>query len=355
MEKMSMCVAVVWRGPSDVKPATTRNYQRLRPIFEALALEGIDAEPVVYTDAGPDLRERLLRFDGALVWVDPIAEGETRDTLNQLLRDASTAGVWVSAHPDTIDKMGTKEVLYRTRTLGWRTETRLYRSAAEFVAGFPASLAGGPRVVKQNRGNGGIGVWKVTLDDDPNSVPALPSAATRVRIQHAAPRDGVTEVVTLADFTNRCRDYFADGGKLIDQPYLVRIAEGMIRTYMVRDHVVGYASQQPGGAQPNKSDAGPTLGLPSAKTMFAANASQFARLRSALENEWIEGLCALTSVADDELPLLWDADFLYGPPNEAGQDTYLLCEINVSSVLPFPPDTPRALARAVRQRLCQSV
>lgn len=57
--------------------------------------------------------------------------------------------------------MGTTEVLYQAKHLGWGTDTYLYRSAAEFNAAFPARLrSAGPLVVKQNRGNGGQGVWK---------------------------------------------------------------------------------------------------------------------------------------------------------------------------------------------------
>ena len=36
------------------------------------------------------------------------------------------------------------------------------------------------------------------------------------------------------------------------------------------------------------------------------------------------------------LPAPWDVDFLFGPKTATGQDTYVLCEINVSSVAPFP-------------------
>jgi hypothetical protein len=35
------------------------------------------------------------------------------------LRDVAARGVWVSAHPDVVQKMGTKEVLHRTRTMSW--------------------------------------------------------------------------------------------------------------------------------------------------------------------------------------------------------------------------------------------
>ena len=54
-----------------------------------------------------------------------------------MLCDVATHGPWVSAHPDVILKMGVKEVLYRTRHLGWGTDTHLYREAEEFGATFP--------------------------------------------------------------------------------------------------------------------------------------------------------------------------------------------------------------------------
>jgi hypothetical protein len=40
-----------------------------------------------------------------------------------MLRDLAARGVWVSAHPDVILKMGVEDVLYRTRHLGWGTDT----------------------------------------------------------------------------------------------------------------------------------------------------------------------------------------------------------------------------------------
>src|SRR6202012_1109902 len=123
------------------------------------------AEPALYADDVADqVREQLLRCDGVLVWVDPPSQGRDRVVLDALLRDVASNGVWVSTHPDVILKMGVKEVLYRTRHLGWGVDTRLYRSPDEFAAAFPPLLrASGPRVIKQNRGNGGQGVWKVEI------------------------------------------------------------------------------------------------------------------------------------------------------------------------------------------------
>jgi hypothetical protein len=342
----------MWRGDREARDTAVRENNRLRPVFDALAELGIAAEPAVYCDAVVDeVRDQLLRHDGVLVWVDPIGDREDRTTLDAVLRDVSSHGVWVSAHPDVIQRMGTKEVLYRTRSLGWGTDTHLYTSAADFHARFPARLAEGrPRVLKQNRGNGGIGVWKVALVTD--VVTASASDAV-VRVQHAAPRDAVTEDVTLGTFIARCDPYFAGTGRLIDQEFVERLPEGMIRAYVVRGEAVGFACQQPAVSSPDQDAPPPdqVLGLPSAKTMYDASEPAFEMLRTRLEDEWIPGLQDVVGVDSTELPLLWDADFLYGPKTDSGTDTYVLCEINASCVIPFPHEAPRMLARAVKDRL----
>jgi len=156
-------IAILWRGDAQARRTATQQNNRFFRIFEELAAVGIDAEPAVYDEAFADeVREQLHTADGVLVWVDPIHQGKTRTTLDALLRDVASRGPWVSAHPDVILKMGVKEVLFRTRHLGWGCDTHLYRTAAEFRAAFPRRLqSSGPRVIKQNRGNGGQGVWKV--------------------------------------------------------------------------------------------------------------------------------------------------------------------------------------------------
>src|ERR1700690_3282563 len=155
-------VAVLWRGDHEARRTATPQNNRFCRIFEALAGLGIHAEPAGYSDDIADEgKEQLLAVDGVLVWVDPIHQGMTRRVLDAMLRDVAARGPWVSAHPDVILKMGVKEVLYRTKHLGWGVDTHLYRTPADFNDGFPARLqTAGPRVLKQNRGNGGEGVWK---------------------------------------------------------------------------------------------------------------------------------------------------------------------------------------------------
>ncbi len=156
-------IAIVWRGDRAVRQTATPQNNRFHRVFEELAAVGIAAEPAVFDETFADeVREQLLVADGVLVWVNPLQDGEkTRVVLDPLLRDVAARGPWVSAHPDTILKMGTKEVLHRTRDIGWGADTHLYRTATEFRDNFLGRLrADGPRVLKQNRGNDGQGVWK---------------------------------------------------------------------------------------------------------------------------------------------------------------------------------------------------
>src|SRR2546423_6636068 len=155
-------VGILWRGARSADSIASGEKGRLQPIFEALRQRAVTPEAVVFSDdAIDDIRAQLLQLDGVLVWVDPIMGDTDRSKLDALLREVASARTWVSAHPDVILKMGTKEVLFRTRDLGWGGDIYLYESVQQLKDEFPARLATGPRVVKQNRGNGGIGVWKV--------------------------------------------------------------------------------------------------------------------------------------------------------------------------------------------------
>jgi hypothetical protein len=323
----------------------TRNHGRLEPIRAALLDAGVDVEPVLYNDLTSNaIAEQLLRFDGVLVWVDPISPDGDRSVLDATLRDVASRGTWVSAHPETIMKIGTKEVLYRTRSLGWGADTHLYSTVEELRSQFAPRLARKRvRVLKQLRGNGGIGVWKVA---------ALDPEAQNVRVQHAAPRDDATEDLPLTEFIDRCASYLDGPGKLIDQPFASRLPEGMIRAYLVERELVGFARQRPISSEVD-ADAPPpdrVLGMPSAKTMYNADEPQFADLRTRLEREWLPELARLVGLRGDDVPILWDADFFYGPRTASGVDTHMLCEINVSSVIPFPDTVPSKVAAAVRRR-----
>ena len=83
-------------------------------------------------------------------------------------------------------------------------------------------------------------------------------------------------------------------------------------------------------------------------------AGSIGRMRAMMEAEWTPGMMETLGIAREELPLVWDADFLYGPRPPDGEDTYVLCEINVSSVFAIPDQAPAAIARLAEERLRSS-
>jgi len=342
-------VALVWRGDAEARSKASAQTSRLHRIFEALAGVGIVATPVVYAEAAAaEVRAELLAQDGVLVWVDPIADGGRRTALDALLRDVAAQGVWVSAHPDVILKMGVKEVLHRTRDLGWGTDTELYATAEAFRARFPAKLAAaGPRVLKQNRGNGGIGVWKVELAGAPDR---SPGPDTPVQVLQAR-RASQVEALPLGAFMDRCEAYFSDDGRIVDQPYQPRLPEGMIRCYLSQDRVVGFGRQLIKALTAPPSPDDPAAGEPGPRIMSGPDYPPFQALRARMEDDWTPAMARLLDIEPQDLPAIWDADFLYGPRTASGEDSYVLCEINVSAVFPIPDEAPAAIAACVARRL----
>lgn len=337
-------MALVWHGDRAARDTVTPEEHRFSPVVHALRDVGVEAEPAVYNDAFADeVREQLLGVNGALVWVNPIEQGNDRTRLDALLREVAGEGVLVSTHPDTILKMGTKEVLYRTRAMSWGGDTHLYTTMQEFRAQLPLRLTEGkPRVLKQYRGNGGNGVWKV--EKHPFD-PAL------VRVRHAL-RGSVEEDVALDAFFTQCEAYLTGSGCLIDQGYQERLPDGMVRCYLVGNEVAGFGHQKINALFPAPAGGAPSdAPQPGPRLYYPPTTPEFQAIKTKMETEWLDALCHTLDLEPQALPLLWDADLLFGPKTAAGEDTYVLCEINVSCVSPFPDDALAPLARAVRERL----
>jgi len=323
---------------------------RFKGVFDALTANGVEPEGVVYAEeVEEDVRRRLLAVDGVLVWVDPISKAwdeSTRDRsrLDELLRDVASHGTWVSAHPDVILRMGTKEVLYLTREMSWGMDIRLYRAIADLREQLPSLLAAGPRVLKQSRGNGGNGVWKVEF------LPGLASGAgLRLRVQHAT-RGTPSEELTMEEFIARCGQYFTGSGFMVDQPFQSQLERGMVRCYLSNNRVVGFGYQAVNLLLPPPSGSSEPP-LPTPRVYYGHSEPMFQELKAKMENEWVVEMQRIIDVPDESLPAIWDADFLYGPKDSSGKETFLLGEINVSSVYPFPVEGTLPLAREAVARV----
>jgi Domain of unknown function (DUF6815) len=318
MSVQSPRFGLLWRAEWD--PVGDPAASKLHAMFDAFAELGVHAEPVVYSDDAIDaVREQLLGLDGVLVWVNPIQDGLDRSRLDPLLREVADAGVFVSAHPDVILRLGTKQVLVDTREMSWGTQTYAYRSPDELRERL--SSLEGPIVLKQHRGMGGDGVWKAELVE-----PGV------VEVQEAAIGDRPKRVA-IDEFVAGCPF------PMIEQPFLPRLAEGMTRVYVCHDAVVGFALQFPRGLLP------PADGAPPPKTFTEPSAPEFAELRERMEREWLPDLQRVLGLEPHELPVIWDADLVHG--DDGG---YVLLEINCSSTFAFPEFAMPAVARAAVRR-----
>ena len=137
-------VAILYPGDREVRRNATPENNRFARIFQALSNLKIYAEPAVYHDEFCDeVRQQLMLVDVVLVWMNPVQDGRDRTILDSILREVASSGVYVSAHPDIILKMGTKEVLYRTREMGWGCDTHIYRNMEQIRTELPIRLASG--------------------------------------------------------------------------------------------------------------------------------------------------------------------------------------------------------------------
>jgi hypothetical protein len=114
---------------------------------------------------------------------------------------------------------------------------------------------------------------------------------------------------------------------------------------MSGDRVVGFGHQLVRAlAPPEAAPAGPRL-------YSGPTDARFQRLRALMERDWTPAMARRLGIDRAALPVIWDADFLLGAKTPQGDDSYVLCEINVSSVFPIPDEAPDELAKTIVQRL----
>jgi hypothetical protein len=332
-------LAILYPGDRAARDRADPRASRFAALFDAFAAAGVAAQPAVYhDDFAAEVREQLLGVAAVLVWHNPIEGGRSRAVLDAMLRDVAGCGVHVSAHPETILRLGTKDVLLAARDLPFGSDAQRVGSLAALRAELPDRLARGPRVLKQHRGHSGVGVWRIErLGPD------------RLSVRHAQ-RGAVVEETGLDGVVQRLAPYFENGGHMIDQAWQPRLAEGMVRAYLVRDRVAGFGHQAVNALYPAAPGEAPPP--PGPRLYSAADDARFQDLRRRLEGGWVAMLCDSTDLALHDLPLLWDADFMLG--ERAGRsdgECFVLCEVNVSSVSPFPPSAIGPLVEAAREVL----
>src|SRR5258706_14463975 len=79
---------------------------------------------------------------------------------------------------------------------------------------------------------------------------------------------------------------------------------------------------------------------PGARIMHGPDAPSFQALRTLMENEWTPQMMKTLGIDEPSLPVIWDADFLYGPRDAAGGGTPFFCAGKRRACFVHPPEQP---------------
>jgi len=316
--------------------------EKYKDLASSFSSHGFNVKSVLYNDDLADkLSIDLLKFSAVLVWVNPIEQGKDRKKLDSLLVAISEKSCFVSTHPGIIIKMGTKDILFKTKDMDWGGDIKIYTTYEDFVTRFHASLRGsGVRVLKQYRGNGGNGVYKIIY-----------KSAGAVTLIHAV-ASNEERTMALSEFNTAFKPFFSNNGLLIDQEWNENTINGMVRCYLSGTKVAGFGYQEINALYELNNNFTETHFPPSKRYYFTENCGLFSDLKEIMETRWVPQLQNNLSIKEEMMPVIWDADFFINKINSPTViEKYTLCEINVSCVSPFPSSAIKFIVDEVRNRI----
>jgi hypothetical protein len=334
------------RGGTDKGPDGHR--KDTMPMVDALKASGWNAEVIYYSDDESDaIYDHVLATADAYVSrINPgnIPGGESN--YFKLLRKLCEAGVVGLPHPDAMVCYGAKDALVKlNQTHLVPPDTFAYYKTEDLHKNFPQSLSLGERVLKQNRGSTGEGIWRVSVVDDRAFKPgeALPPD-TKIKCTEAV--DNHVEHHELKDFLTFCERYIVgENGMIVDMRFLPRIKEGEIRILLVGPKPIFVVHKKPADA----ADA------------FSATLFSGAKYTYDAPEKW-QGLVdsflgslpeVMKKLGDYEIPLIWTADFILDTHDD-GSDKYVLGEINCSCV-GFTTHMEHGIQEAIAAEIIQTV
>lgn len=294
------------------------------PMVHALHQRGLDAE-VIFFEA--EQSESIYTYvqEHAIAYVSRINPGNLKDeaTYFSMLRKLCENGVIGMPHPDAMINYGSKDALIKLRSTSLvPDDTYAYYSMEEFKENFPFTIATGERVLKQNRGSAGEGIWRVQLVDAPAEEGTRAALTSRVQCTEA--KDHHTDMYTVEQFMEFCEQYIeGENGMIVDMPFLPRIEEGEIRLLLLRHEPVAVVHKKPANVE----------------NAFSATLFSGAEYRYEDPDKWPqlvqhfnEQLPVVTSLLGAfDIPLIWTADFILDT-DSLGKDRYILGEMNCSCV-----------------------
>ena len=296
------------------------------PIINAIKAKGWSAEVVYFRDEWKDIiyDYALEKADGYISRINPgnLPDGEKIyfETLTKL----SSAGLVGMSTPDAMINFGAKDALVKLATTDLvPDDTYAYYTIADFKKTFPISISHRERVLKQNRGSTGSGIWRVVVvDERPYKAGDSLPLDTKLKCTEAV--DNHVEYHTLSEFMDFCEQYIVgDNGMIVDMPFMPRIKEGEIRILMVGANPIFVVHKKPAEGADSFS-----------ATLFSGAVYTYDKPEKwpGLVSMLTESLPMISEkIGGLDVPLIWTGDFMLDW-DENKQDKYVLGEINCSCV-----------------------
>jgi len=294
------------------------------PMANGLIKQNISCQILFYVQEEHDKFFKVLSdFDAIVVRQNPgqiTAAGWDQNLFDKDMQKlVDKMPVWPT--PKVMEKMGAKDALCHIKEMGFGLEDTLgYYDPDEMRAGFKKTVAYQPRVVKQNRGSAGEGIWIIKLKSGNycKSYGERSCSDDEMLILKEA-NDNHIEEHTVGEFIDFCVNgrtekspkwasqgqgkYFEGGreagGQMVDQRFLPRIEEGEARFFMIGMELYGIEHYVYIGG----------VGGETKTTVFPPDAPEYAPTKAKLEKE-VEDIMKALGLDMNELPLLWAADFI---------------------------------------------
>lgn len=296
------------------------------PIQEAIRAKGWHCEVIFFRREWQDQIVEYCRdkFDAYISRVNPgnLPKGEGKYL--ETLRILHYLGLTGMPRPESMVSFGAKDALVKlAHTPLVPDDTYAYYDIESFHKNFPKSLSYGERVLKQNRGSAGQGIWRVSIADDIDYKPG-DKIPLNTKIKCTEAFDNHVEYNSLDDFMSFCDKYIVgDNGMLVDMRFMPRIKEGEIRILMVGSEPVFVVHKKPA----EEEEAFSATLFSGAKYTYDAPEKW-----SDLVDMFQKSLPTISKkLGGFDIPLIWTADFMLDWDKD-GNDSYVLGEINCSCV-----------------------
>merc|ERR1719301_8070 len=325
------------------------------PFVNGMIGAGMSCQPIHYLHEEHDkFFEVCAKFDCLIVRCNPGQikdDGGDQKKFDDAVRELQKKGIQAWPSPDVMEFMGAKDALTKIAKLNIGLEDTLtYYDETAFIEGFKKTMAFQPRVIKQNRGSAGEGIWIIKLKEGNYcSTFGERSCEDGEMLDLMEANDNHAEEHTVAEFIEWCivgrtdksgtwdskgKGKYLEGGKaaggqLVDQRFCPRIVEGELRYNMIGPKLVGIIHKKP-----KEGGISAVGGTGSIYTYYGPEEPKFATLTKNFLTIDLPYVMPALDLAEEPLPLWWTTDFILSSPEgtPTEDEKWIVGEFNCSCV-----------------------